>query len=113
MADRADDFAVLDRAALVQATEARGEDPARRLHGAVQHLGILEGRDCSLLTVTCYGWHLGRESSLTMCERGGRTISEDGSALEGVDIRGRFVTKRVRGHGDPADGIPTSSEVLM
>jgi len=44
---------------------------------------------------------------------GGRTIPEDGSALEGVDFRGRFVTKRVRGHGDSADGIPTSSEVLM
>ncbi len=44
----------------MQATEAPGEDPATRLHGAVRDLGILEGRGCSLLTVTCYGWHLGQ-----------------------------------------------------
>lgn len=56
---------------------------------------------------------LGAGGSLTMYEGGGRSIPENGSALEGVDFRGRFVTKRVRGHGDPADGIPTSPEVLM
>jgi hypothetical protein len=96
----------------VKATEARGEDPVRRLRGAVRDLGILEGGNGSFLTVTCYGWYLGQGGPRDVRE-GGRIIPEDASATEGVDFHGRFVTKRVRGRGDPADGIRTSSEALM
>ena len=44
---------------------------------------------------------------------GHRTIPGNGSLSMGVDFPGRFVTKRVRGRGAPADGIRTSSEDLM